>query len=203
MTDIEETDNSLDMSWVNNYERVLETQHNFVKEPMKHIQIHYVYINVNDYIEKINSEQYPLEPYGEHNNCIIKNDTLLKIIQDKKITTQYSRYKLIDIMLYNVDIDPENIHNYSKNENITDYNFMKKLSVIGDIIITPSIFIFHEINTLYFFFKEVEFDIQKVPVKPILKSLENVAKHKSNRLSKKVKINVNTGNRFTKKNLEE
>jgi len=106
-------------------------------------------------------------------------------------------------MLYNVDIDPENIQNYSNNENILNYNFMKKLPVIGDIIITPSIFVFHEINTLYFFFKEVEFDIQKVPVKPILKSMENNLKSKNYRQSKKVKINVNTGNRFTKKNLDD
>ena len=69
-----------------------------------------------------------------------------------------NKYKIQDILLYNVSLNPENIQFYSKNENLLDSSskFLEPISVIQSVTISPSIFIFHKINCLFFIFKQLE-----------------------------------------------
>jgi hypothetical protein len=67
------------------------------------------------------------------------------------------KYRLSELLLYNVVIEPENLQNYSKTiQQMTDEIYLKKLSTIDDIRISSSIIIFHTINTLYFIFQEID-----------------------------------------------
>jgi len=118
----------------------------------------------------------------------------LKLIQSKKLFTPDSKYKLIDILKYNVELEPENIQSYSKTENIVEKSagFFKVLPIIDDIVISPSIFIFHGINAIYFIFQEVKTEKHRHTIKSILKHSkmdEISASTSSHKSTKKVRIN--------------
>jgi hypothetical protein len=164
---------------------------------MDSIDMYFVYINRNNYIEKILYEKQALE-LSDSNCSILKKEKLLHIIQTRKIKTAFSKYKLVDVLSYAVDLEPELIQSYSKNENIesTSESFFKVLSILNDVQIQPSIFIFHGVNAIYFIFQEVE-NNSRHTLKSILKSSTSENRVGS---TKKVRIQLNSLDKPTSKN---
>ena len=108
----------------------------------------------------------------------ISTGRLLQMIHSKKNpppTNPNTKYRLMEILLYNVESDVENIQNI-------DTNILKIVTISEEIIIQPSLCIFHEINSLYFVFQEVE--IETYQPKPILKILSDI--NKGGKKTKKV-----------------
>ena len=184
----------LDMSWLNEHERIQNTQTNYYREPMETINTYFIYINQNQYIDKILCEKYDLEIVS--NGSLLNKETLLKIIQTKKIKTLNTRYKLIDILQYHVDLEPEHIQTFINGEpDPSSQKTLKNISVFDEIVFSPSIFIFHGINCIYFIFQEVETINTKnrKSLKSILKSdSNNQDREHSNKGTKKVKISTDT-----------
>lgn len=174
----------LDTSWINEAEKIERMNHNYSKEPMEFIDIFFLYINSNSYIDKIICEKHPLL-IENNKTCCLKKEYILQLIQSKKLKTSHSKYKLLDVLVYNINLEPEHIQNYSNNENFVENSkgFLTVLPIIDDIKIPSSIFIFHGINSLFFLFQEKEFDISLIP-KSILKS-DDSSNHKT---TKKVKL---------------
>lgn len=174
----------LDTSWINEAEKIEKMNQNYSKEPMEFIDIFFLYINSNSYIDKIICEKHPL--LVENNKTSgLKKEYIIQLIQSKKVKTSHSKYKLLDVLVYNINLEPEHIQNYSNNENFVENSkgFLTVLPIIDDIKIPSSIFIFHGINSLFFLFQEKEFDISLIP-KSILKT-HHSSNHKT---TKKVKL---------------
>ena len=194
-------------TWIQEEERLDKITQNYPKENMENINIYFLYINDDLYIEKIIYEKLPLDISPENTDkTMIKKEVLLQMIQHKKITST-AKYSLMDILVYNVDLEPQHIQSYSKNANIDESSasFFKVLPIIDDIPISPSVFIFHSINSIYVLFKFKE-NIHQIPKSILKKSeLQNGHSHSTGRKStKKVKIvlsKTTTNNRFTRKNL--
>jgi hypothetical protein len=196
-----------DFSWIVQQERLQNLQNNFIREPMDRIPIKYIYINQNNYIDKIICETIPLEQGG------LTHGEILRISESKKVKTANSRYKLKDILLFHVGLEPEHIQAYAKNDDFIAFSsgFMKVLSIVDKVSIPESVFIFHDINTLYFIFQEVEMELvggSKQNIKSILKKdtgVSGLAETKAN--TKKVRITfgnnkpVNPKSRKTRRNL--
>ena len=72
----------LDMSWLNEHERIQNIQSNYYREPMETVNTYFIYINQNQYIDKILCEKYDLEVVS--NGSLLTKESLLKIIQNKK-----------------------------------------------------------------------------------------------------------------------
>ena len=167
-----ESDNEsdLDISWVQ--EKLQHINENYFKEPMESIDLFFIYVNTNDYIEKINHLQHDLSLYQQLNNSssVIHNDIIIQLIEKNKFLSN-NKYKIQDVLLYNVSLNPENIQTYSKDENILESSskFLQPLSIINDFIIPPSIFIFHKINSIFFIFNQLQ-EVKHVVPKSILKS---------------------------------
>jgi hypothetical protein len=214
-------DLELDTSWIQKEERLEHIQQNYFREPMEFIDVFFIYINSNSYIEKIISEKHPLVLLDD-NKTIMKKEYILQLIQSKKIKTNHSVYKLMDVLIYNIDLEPDYIQNYSKNENISENSkgFFQVLKIIDDIIFTPSIFIFHDTNSIFFLFQEKEIDNKLINPKSILKVIndeENKGDNKSSNLKITKKVRIMIGNvdktaisnkkmtrkRFSRKNFEE
>jgi hypothetical protein len=214
---IEDTDENiegdLDDSWIHETEKLEKIEQNYIREPMEFIDTFFIYINSNSYIEKILSEKHPLVLLADGKTNVLKKEYILQLIQSKKIKTNHSKYKFIDMITFNVDLEPEHIQSYSKNENISENSkkFFNVLPIIDDVLIPPSIFVFHGINSIFFIFQEKEFDVSQLQPKSILKSVSG-SQHKT---TKKVKIMIGgvdvsanaikknrvTHKRFTRKHL--
>jgi hypothetical protein len=192
-----ETESFIDTTWLENYNRLYNLSNIPEKEFMNDIGIYFIYINKNYYIEKILFEKHILEK--DIDFSFLSKESVLKIIQTKKITTPTSKYKLIDILLFNIDID------HNELDQISNKSLMN-IPIFNNIQINKSIFIFHNINNIYFIFKEIDNNQLRTTLKSILKntSSQNTNKEEID-LKKKVnfiqsKKNFKKINHFTKKN---
>jgi hypothetical protein len=177
----------LDTSWIQEHERLSTINENYLREPMDSINVYYVYINRNQYIEKIVSDKLPLLLSEDKTHSYLSKETLLQIIQSRKLKTSFSKYKLTDVVSYLVDLEPENIQSFSNNDNVEQStpSFFKIRSFMDDIQFNNSIFIFHGVNSIYFLFEEVELLNHRHTLKSILKTSPSVSNKTS---TKKVRI---------------
>ena len=140
----------LDENWINEFEKTDKLFQDFYLDDIYYIEIHYIYINVNNNIEKINEEQLLLSKP----NYITREEIigLLKrnIIENKK------KYSLLSILKCNVTIKPEEIKNFLKSNNLTDYlnNFIEPIKNIDAIKLEKTISMFQDLNDLLFIFYE-------------------------------------------------
>jgi len=164
-------DGGLDTSWIHREIQIQNIQNNYSREPMEAIHGIFIYINQNNYIEKIMREMITLTEGGTGTGSHITPDMLLKIIQTKKLRTPVSKYKFTSLFTNVIDIDPDKIQSFSKtNErDLATASFFKELPITVDVHIPASIFIFHSINTVYFFFQEVLVAKHNHTIKSILK----------------------------------
>ena len=150
----------LDISWIDKQNKLHNIDANYCREPMDSIAIHFIYTNLEKNIEKISSDTIDI-----YDN-IISKERILQLIQHNK-SIHNSRYRLIDILVYNVDLEPNHIQEFVYGDFNTS-RFFKICSIVDDIVIQPSIFIFHSLNSIYFIFQEIEL-IENPIIKPILK----------------------------------
>jgi len=146
---------TLDISWIDTHERENNINQNYYREPMSEITMKCIYINKHSEIEDVVSETYDITSCGKENESVITKEEILYFIQRKK-QLDNSKYSLMDILIYCVDMEPEHIQNYSKNENNSEISekFLCVHSVFNEIVLPDSIFIFHSVNAVYFIFKE-------------------------------------------------
>ena len=161
--DTEDSDyaDGLDTSWVDAIERAHSDVRNpYLKESMKVLDCHFIFIDGNMAITKIVSEKTELEDLdsGMGNDRIkrgIHKDRLLQLVQNKRVHDS-KKYKLIHWMQFHVGLDPENTSAFLEKNDIDPADFVKTPSYLMDLVVEDSIFVFHDINSLFFFFKEAE-----------------------------------------------
>ena len=185
----------LDTSWIEKEEKINSIQQHSVRELPDKINLYYIYIDTNDSIEKVEKECEVLV------DSKISKERVLQIIQTKRKAGSSSsssaaavlhptKYKLFDILSFQVHIDPEKLFFFSKNENmdeLTEYSqaFFRSIPLFDEITVVPSIFIFHETNGIYFLFKACS--------SPSLRSiLKGTGSDNKNRVTKKVRISLDT-----------
>jgi hypothetical protein len=171
-----DTVDGLDISWVQEHETLNNIDKMYCREPMKSIRIHFLYINKTNSLEKILTESVELEVLsssesGEEEIGISKK-TLEYFTQTKR--NSHGKYKLSDMLLYCVTLEPEQLQSFAMTEidieeesihgwNTGIHNFLKEIPLFSDkIIISPSIFIFHEVNSVYFIFREAEIGLKSI-----------------------------------------
>jgi len=191
----------LDMSWIQEYSRIHSVKEIMNREELDSIVLQTIYMKTNLEITKIDKEEIILD--NAINRCISK-EQLLKIIQTKKVIentlaqnsdhvpmSNYrpelpAKYKLFDMLLYTVDLDPKDIQKYVNGE-CKENARLKSIPIIDKIVIRPSLFIFHSLHTFYIFF--VEIATETIPIKPILKTQQ--PDNKKIKQTKKVRIAEN------------
>jgi hypothetical protein len=185
----------IDMSWIKEYSRIHSLQQIMNREELDSIVIQTIYMNTNMEITKIDKEQLKLNT-NNHNKPYISKEQLLRIVQTKKVIEK-TKYKLFDMLLFTVDLDPKDIQKYVNGE-CSEIVQLKSIPIIDDIVIPPSIFIFHSLHTFFLFFTEIESISSKkevvgvsqkvIPIKSILIKSDS-AKPKQ---TKKVRISEDT-----------
>jgi hypothetical protein len=199
-------DIDIDMSWIKEYSRIHSIQQIMNREEIDSIVIQTIYMNTNLEIKKIDKETLKLDTNSHNTNnkrCITK-EQLLQIVQTKKVIEK-TKYKLFDMLLFTVDLDPKDIQKYVNGE-CSEIAHLKSIPIIDDIVILPSLFIFHSLHTFFIFFTEIannsgskalgvrenslersskEF-AEDIPIKSILKTSQN--DNKKSKQTKKVRI---------------
>jgi hypothetical protein len=204
----DDKEEAFDTDWIVEQEQIQNIKTNYSRESMDQIQIVSVYINLQESIEKVLYEHVSLDK--TETGSQIGKESMLKLIQTKKKYTPTSKYKLLDVLIYTVDLEPETIQSYSKMdiESIDKKelaSLLKVLPIIDDIAIPDSIFIFHDINAIYMIFQEVALDAShRHTLKSILKKPQDetsvpIPLPKKIKKTKKVVLNEPTIKRITHK----
>jgi len=179
------------------------------KEPMETIQCYFIYVGTDQSIHRVWKESQVLEtcPHHPPDDRVISREHLLQIIYSKKnhpSTTNSTphhhntQYRLLEILLYNVDLENHDLHNLHS-------GLLTSVTMMDEIVIPPSLCVFHDINCLYFIFQEIWLD--HLPPKPILKISADVLSTDPHDLSlppkrkKTKKVAFKDDFRHTKKNL--
>jgi hypothetical protein len=160
--------NDFNLSWLDEHKRLTDMQQNYMRENMQHIKIHSIYINTKSFIDKIDSNDQDLVTVGS-THSVLYNEKVLQLVQNNRNSIPGKKYKLLDILVYNIDIEPEHVQNFVQNSTGYPSSFLKKIPIIDDITIPASIFIFHDLNAIYFVFEEIESDEYTLKPKPIIK----------------------------------
>jgi len=165
----------LDSSWIDKEEKMASSHTNYIREPIDDIQLFFIYINSDFEIEYVSKDVESIDDSG----CISK-ERLLQIIQTKRHYNN-KKYRLDELMSFQIDLEPENIQSFSELDSLDDISssFFKSVPIFDEVICIPSIFIFHDIASLFFFFNELDTSVKK----SILRSSSD-----SNRVTKKVRI---------------
>lgn len=177
----------LDISWILEQERLENIDHNCWREPLTQINIATLYINSNKEIETIEREKMDISGIN-----ILSKEKLIQLTQVKRKYTPTTKYILKETLWFHVDLEPENIQQFSEKQN----TFLHIYPILEDIILKPSIFIFHKLNTLYFFYYEIL--IPKLYTNSIIKQCHNKTKKKVEIIEPKQLISYN--NKTTRKN---
>lgn len=185
------------MSWILEQERILQIQQNYSREPMENITCCFLYVNQDNSLEKVTYDTFPLQSSyinKEKSGHILPKELVLQLIQNKRIYTPTSKYIFKHSWLYLVDLEPENIQNYSKSENFHQLSsdFMRVFHTVQDISIPSSIFIFHSLNMLYFLFEEVSVKYSPKPILKIGLSSSSLSLNEKSSKKKRVTIKLHT-----------
>jgi len=198
-----DTADHLDLSWMEEYKRLENISDNCPRESMDCIKTYVLYIDKDLNIENILVESFTLTANGE-GGAIIPKDVLLKYVQDKKVKNGV-KYSLYDILFYNVDLESADIDNYvggvceegqgggEVDEDVLSKfrGFFRPVSIIHEIVVLPSLFIFHDLNSLFVLFKERGSENEKnhrVTMKSILKKVDVLPTTTLHSNTKKVRI---------------
>lgn len=185
-------ENDLDISWIDTHEKEINIENVLLREPVEELELCFIYVNNKGAIEYVKKDLQPLIMTSlsttdleevKIGKCLIPKERVLYLIQKNKwndniLNHSKKKYKLNELLLYYVDLDPENIQSYSKSEDFYSLSkdFLKPLPFFNDVVIPDSVCIFHSIHCLYFLFTEIDKEEIKKVIKPILKKTDKTKK---------------------------
>ena len=142
------------MSWIDEEERLLEIQDHCDREEMESIKCYFIYVNLNGYIQSITTDNIELTYNREKNISLIPKNKLLNIIQKQKIDFKNSKYIYKDACSFIVNLDPEDIKEFSTSLNLTSYiiiSLPKKFHSWMMLLLIHQ-YLYFMISTVYTFF---------------------------------------------------
>jgi hypothetical protein len=152
------------------------------REILSEIDLYFIYINGENAIDKVEKmtesmtgpvDSAPVD--SSMTNCISK-ERLLQIVQTKRLCDN-KKYKLDEIMSFQIPLEYNHLESFIKDDGSIGKDFFQPVQIFNEVIISPSLFIFHELTALYFFFSEAA-----KPLKSVLRD------GSENRVTKKVRI---------------
>jgi hypothetical protein len=174
----------LDTSWIEKEEKRFSIELNHQKMNMESIVCYFVYLDQNLSIQKVLKDEEKIVSLSSQ-SVGIHNSRILQLIQHRRNLANGINYKFMNLLIFNVDLDVEQIGNFVYDDIPVD--FLKEVSIFNHIVIEPSVFIFHPLHSLYFFFKQDFVNVKSILYKPL--SVSTSAKPKS---TKKVHIFIDS-----------
>lgn len=191
----------MDTDWIEEYENEDSSYELFYPEALSKIKVNILYVNTRNELEKMREELI----YLSVPNRITKEE-LLRVIKRYDISDTI-KYKLVSILVYNVDIQHNELKNYLYGPD--KYNFITSLRNIEDYELKPTLKYLEKVNNLYIIFSEKEKEKEKEEDTTIKKirtdSNGNITDSSSNNNSSSTKhkntkrVKFNLGHKKTKR----
>jgi len=201
----DEEDTKLDNQWIVDFEKTNNLYNDFYKDNIYYINIFFIYINKNNEIEKLKTEQFLLSELN-----VLSKIELMQILKNNIIDNQI-KYNLLSILKYNITLENQDIDRFL-NTNENDI-FLTPINNIGNIYFNKTINTFQDLNDLiillnenddenkHFHDSKLKTNKHKLNItrKHILESLSLCSFNKNKNINSNINANINL-NTNTKKN---
>jgi len=148
--------NILNIPTTSDYNSNVEYSKKFKLKRIKDINIYITYVNLENEIEIISRKKL----YIENKQNTITRNQLVDVIKSHERRNNI-QYKLMSIMVYNVNVTPETLSDYI--EKPEDFISLFTLSRVDSFELQSTISILKEFNAMYFFFFEVPQQVKVIP----------------------------------------
>ena len=138
--------NNLDDEWINNFNKIDKLYKDFYKDDLYYVNLKIIYVNRENEIDKIKYESFLMT----QKNIIVREE-IIEILK-KHSTDNDRKYKLLSLLRYNINLEPDEVKNYLKNGDIRQY--LSVIKNIDTITFEKSINMFHDLNDLILIFYE-------------------------------------------------
>jgi len=171
------------------------------KEHQPNINIFFVYLNEDLQIEEVVEQNHPLSKdptEGTNQKVFLLKDTVFELIEKNK-TLQSKKYRLHEMLQYHIDLEGSDMQLFLSQQKDGQIP-LKKIAYVQDIEIPPSIPYFHNMNTVFFLFKEIPQWYSHGHLKPSIKILHDTKAPVKK--TKRVKFEIDdhiSQNRMTRK----
>ena len=181
---MDEKNEVLDEEWINEFDKTDKLFQDFYLDDIYYTEIHFVYINTSNDIEKIKEDHFLLS-----NPNYISREEILGLLK-RNTNINKKKYSLLSILKCNITLKPEEVKNFLKSHNLTDYldNFLVPIKNIDAITFEKTINMFHDLNDLILIFYEKSQELKKI---------------NPNNSTKKIYIRSNTNKKTIKKRYKD
>ena len=142
---------NLDNDWIKDFEKTFKLYEDFYKDDIYFTNIHYIYINKHNNIEKISEDRFLFNTPN-----LISREEILRILK-KNTFCNNKQYTILSILKFVVNLEPDEIKDFLKNDDNNydnNYDFLQTIKNIDAINFEKSIHMFHDLNDLFFIFYE-------------------------------------------------
>ena len=165
----------MDISWIIEQEKLEKIHKKCAREPFLTIELVSIYVNETMEIETIEKDTMEI---GE-NQKVLNTEILNEWAIQKQKHTPKSTFVLNEILWFHIDLEPEQIQTIHEHKSYLQPVYLKKTDSLGidssvEIKLTPAIFIFHSLTTLFFIFQEET--KAKIPSNQITHHCKNTSK---------------------------
>jgi hypothetical protein len=144
----------LDTAWILDFEKEDGLYKDFYLENLYFINLHYVYLNESNRIEKVKKDKYF---FNEFQTNIVPKEELFKIIVKNKHINR-ENYKLNCLFKYNCTIDPYTIIAFLKNKTPitidTTNMYLSPITSIESVSFKKTITMFQDLNSISIVYKK-------------------------------------------------
>lgn len=182
-------DLNIDDRWLREFKEKEKDYNDFYKDKPTSIKLYFLYVNKYNVIEFFKNDTYLLNQENIPHS-VLRKDVLLSIIKNN-MQINGRNYKLMSLLKFNLDIEPEDILNMTLNKK-DGLDYLTSEKEIKDILFHDTIGILQDINSLFFVYQE-RFVLSQPPS-------SHTQKQKQNQTHKNVKNIYFTHSRPTNKN---
>lgn len=152
-----DTKAELDVKWLREFKEQEKDYNMFYKDKPTSVKLYFLYVNHYNVVEFFKNDTYLLNQEKSYDDAsaeeaMLRKDVLLSIIKNNT-ELNGRKYKLVSLLKFNLDIEPEDIISMTLDkQDGTEYLSSEK--EIKDIIFHDTICIFQDINSLFFVYQE-------------------------------------------------
>jgi len=140
----------LNTDWVVEFEKKDVLYKDYYKEDLYYTNIHFVYINESNHIEKIREEVYYMKTPN-----YISRDEIIGILKRNTFHNN-KKYSILSILKFVISLEPEEISHFLSKHIEKEKSFLVSMKHIDAISFEPVINMFHDLTDLFFLFHEAQ-----------------------------------------------
>ena len=159
---------SLDDEWIKKFEEEDKKYEDFYKEDNYYINVHFIFINKENEIEKIKQEKFFLSVPN-----YIKREEIIFLLSKNSVINN-KKFGITSLLKYNLILEPSEIQKFLNETFVDQPFFLTNVKNIDTLFFEKTISSFQDLNSLFFILYEKQKKTLDIPISKNHKSIQNI-----------------------------